>query len=198
MTGVQTCALPISTIIVKGVPPNAPDMEQAVLSAVIASRDAADIAIDLLNADAFYEERNKCLYNACKSLYTRSLPIDLLTVAEEIKRAVQAITDKFNIEEYSPAAAKEAELYSKYREYKDLASIIREKEAGNFLDGLLRGFRKDHYTEKARRMIDKIATLKPSEFQQFFDSIRVKDPKEFEDLVYLLKIQKRMDVFSFP
>ena len=53
-----------ATIIVKGVPPNAPDMEQAVLSAVIASRDAADIAIDLLNADAFYEERNKCLYNA--------------------------------------------------------------------------------------------------------------------------------------
>jgi hypothetical protein len=34
-----------TTIIVKGVPPNAPDLEQAVLSAVISSRDAADIAI---------------------------------------------------------------------------------------------------------------------------------------------------------
>ena len=78
-----------TAIIVKGVAPNAADLEQVVLSAVMTDRNAADTAIYMISELAFYEQRNKCLYNACKSLYNRSLPIDMLTVMEEIKRAAQ-------------------------------------------------------------------------------------------------------------
>lgn len=69
------------------VPPQALDMEEAVLGAVMLENDAVITVVDLLKPECFYKESHRKIFNAVKSLTLKEMPVDLFTVTEELKGA---------------------------------------------------------------------------------------------------------------
>ena len=67
------------------VPPQAKEMESAVLGAIMLEKDAFDTVSEILSADCFYSEANQRTFKAMKNLSDNRKPIDLLTVVEQLK-----------------------------------------------------------------------------------------------------------------
>lgn len=68
------------------VPPQATDVEQSVLGAMLIEREAIPKAIEILPAEAFYDVRHQRIYEAMLGLFERGNPVDLVTLTEELKR----------------------------------------------------------------------------------------------------------------
>ena len=67
-------------------PPQATEVEQSVLGAMLIEREAIPKAIEILPADAFYDPRHQRIYEAVEALFERGNPVDLITLTEELKR----------------------------------------------------------------------------------------------------------------
>jgi replicative DNA helicase len=67
-------------------PPQAVELEEAVLGAMLLEREALSTVIDILSKEAFYKEQNGRVYAAMVALFNRSEPVDILTVTQELKR----------------------------------------------------------------------------------------------------------------
>lgn len=66
--------------------PQALDLEEAVLGAMMIDKKGVDDVIDILQADAFYKEAHKHIFEAIVQLFTETQPIDLLTVSTQLKK----------------------------------------------------------------------------------------------------------------
>lgn len=62
------------------VPPQAVDLEEAVLGAIMLEKDAVIAVIDILKAEYFYKESHQIIYSSILELSKNHQPIDLLTV----------------------------------------------------------------------------------------------------------------------
>lgn len=67
------------------IPPQALEVEQAVLGALMLEKEALSQVIDLLHPDVFYLEKNRWIFEAIRLLFEKSEPVDLLTVTQELK-----------------------------------------------------------------------------------------------------------------
>ncbi len=67
-------------------PPQAMDLEEAVLGALMLEKDAIISVQDLLKPDSFYRESHQKIYRSIQELSTQHQPIDIYTVAEELKK----------------------------------------------------------------------------------------------------------------
>ncbi|MFI2743965.1 replicative DNA helicase [Zhouia sp. PK063] len=68
------------------IPPQAIDLEEAVLGAMMIDKKGVDEIIDILHAEVFYKEAHKHIYEAIVHLFESSEPIDLLTVSAQLKK----------------------------------------------------------------------------------------------------------------
>lgn len=68
------------------IPPQATDLEEAVLGALMLERDAVNEVIDILKPDSFYKESHQKIFSAVQELFQRSEPIDILTVTAELRK----------------------------------------------------------------------------------------------------------------
>ena len=68
------------------VQPQATDLEEAVLGALMLDRESLGIVESILTAESFYAEAHQDIYRAVTALAGRSQPVDLLTVTDELKR----------------------------------------------------------------------------------------------------------------
>lgn len=75
----------LSTMIYGKVPPQAKELEEAVLGAVMLEKNAFDIVIEILKPECFYIDAHQRIYRAMQGLAQKNQPIDILTVAEELK-----------------------------------------------------------------------------------------------------------------
>ena len=75
----------LSTMVYGKVPPQAKDLEEAVLGALMLEKTAFDTVIEILKPECFYVEAHQRIFTAMQSLANKSQPIDILTVAEELK-----------------------------------------------------------------------------------------------------------------
>ena len=66
-------------------PPQAIQMEEAILGALLIDITALSEVIDILHKDAFYKEENKLIFGAISGLFNESSPVDILTVADFLK-----------------------------------------------------------------------------------------------------------------
>lgn len=66
------------------IPPHDIEAEQAILGCMLTDRDSVISAIEVLKEDAFYREDNRAIYSAILGLYSRSEPIDIITVKAEL------------------------------------------------------------------------------------------------------------------
>ena len=67
-------------------PPQALDLEEAVLGAMLIDKKGVDEVIDLLQPEAFYKIGHKYIFESIHSLFQNSEPIDLLTVSSDLKK----------------------------------------------------------------------------------------------------------------
>ena len=67
-------------------PPQAVDLEEAVLGAMMIDKKGVDDVIDILHADAFYKQAHQEIFNAMFVLFNESEPIDLLTVSNQLRK----------------------------------------------------------------------------------------------------------------
>jgi len=75
----------VSSMAYGKVPPQAKELEEAVLGAIMLEKTAFDVVIEILKPECFYIDAHQRIYQAFKSLADKSMPIDLLTVVEELK-----------------------------------------------------------------------------------------------------------------
>lgn len=68
------------------IPPQAVDLEEAVLGAMMIDKKGVDEAIDILKPDAFYKDAHKYIYEAIEMLFKASQPIDILTVSTQLRK----------------------------------------------------------------------------------------------------------------
>lgn len=69
------------------IPPQALDLEEAVLGAMMIDKKGVDEVIDLLHPDVFYKDAHRYIYEAIYMLFESSEPVDLLTVSAQLKKA---------------------------------------------------------------------------------------------------------------
>jgi replicative DNA helicase len=77
----------MSTMIYGKVPPQAKELEEAILGAILLEKDAYDVAAEVLKPECFYVDSHQRIFRAMQTLQRKSQPIDLLTVCEELKKA---------------------------------------------------------------------------------------------------------------
>ena len=68
------------------VPPQAVDIEAAVLGAMLLDKEALAKAFEVIDAEAFYRPAHGLIFRAMVGLFERSEPVDLITLAEELRR----------------------------------------------------------------------------------------------------------------
>lgn len=68
------------------VPPQAVDLEQAVLGAMMLEKNAVTDTIDILKTESFYDPKHQYIFSAIKELFGTSKPIDILTVTDFLKK----------------------------------------------------------------------------------------------------------------
>ena len=66
--------------------PQAPELERAVLGALMIESDAYARISELLKPESFYEVRNQKVFQAIQTLAFEEEPIDILTVTEQLRR----------------------------------------------------------------------------------------------------------------
>ncbi|NOU16687.1 MAG: replicative DNA helicase [Bacteroidales bacterium] len=71
------------------IPPQALELEEAVLGAIMVEKDAVISILDIIKPESFYKETHQTIFKAIIDLSTRLEPIDLLTVSEELRRRNQ-------------------------------------------------------------------------------------------------------------
>ncbi len=67
------------------IPPQAVELEEAVLGAVMLESDSLAIVIDILQPESFYKDVNSRIWLAITRLFSKSSPVDILTVTQELK-----------------------------------------------------------------------------------------------------------------
>jgi len=68
------------------IPPQALDLEQVVLGALMIDKKGVDEVIDILQPDAFYKQAHQYIFHAIYTLFENSEPIDILTVSNQLKK----------------------------------------------------------------------------------------------------------------
>lgn len=82
-------SIDMSTMLYGKVPPQAKELEEAVLGAVMLEKSAFDTISEIIKPECFYVEANQLIYKAMQGLQQKSMPIDILTVVEELKMREQ-------------------------------------------------------------------------------------------------------------
>jgi replicative DNA helicase len=66
--------------------PNALELEQSVLGAMMIDRIGTDTAFEILKAEVFYKDAHKIIFEAISELYEKNFAIDILTVSNQLKK----------------------------------------------------------------------------------------------------------------
>ena len=67
-------------------PPQAVDLEEAVLGALMLEKDALSAVIDILKPEVFYKESHSKIFEAIHALFQKSSPVDILTVTSQLRQ----------------------------------------------------------------------------------------------------------------
>lgn len=67
-------------------PPQAVELEEAVLGSLMIEKDAFSTVCDVLKEDCFYKEAHRTIFKAINTLAQLQQPIDILTVSEQLRK----------------------------------------------------------------------------------------------------------------
>jgi replicative DNA helicase len=67
-------------------PPQAPELEEAVLGAIMIEKDAYSLTSEILKAECFYKVAHQKIYEAITTLAMHQEPVDMHTVTEQLRK----------------------------------------------------------------------------------------------------------------
>jgi replicative DNA helicase len=77
----------LSTFALGKVPPQAPELEEAVLGASMLEKDTFAQVLEIIQSeDCFYVNAHQKIYSAMRRLFDKGTPVDLLTITEELRK----------------------------------------------------------------------------------------------------------------
>lgn len=93
-------------------PPQAVDLEEAVLGAIMLEKDALTAVIDILRPEVFYKEAHQKIYAAIIDLFNKSEPVDILTVTSQLKKngELEAVGGPYYITQLTSRIASSANI----------------------------------------------------------------------------------------
>jgi len=103
-------------------PPQNIEAEQSILGAVLIENDAFPKIIEIITREDFYRESHKKIFDAMIELFEKSEPIDLVTIAEELRKRNDL--DAVGGEAYLSTLASQVPTAANIRYH---SKIIREK-----------------------------------------------------------------------
>jgi replicative DNA helicase len=71
----------------KKTPPHSPEAEKTVLGGILVDNKNLNVVLSILSIDDFYKEGNRKILEKIALMVDRSLPVDLLSLSEELKKA---------------------------------------------------------------------------------------------------------------
>jgi replicative DNA helicase len=71
------------------IPPQAIDVEQAVLGAMLLDKEAIGRAIEIIDKDCFYQDDHQKIFEVLVDLFDKNRPVDIVTVSEELTKRKQ-------------------------------------------------------------------------------------------------------------
>ena len=103
-------------------PPQALELEDAVLAALMLEKEAYATVADLLRPETFYRDQNRVIFEAIRALAAKDEPIDILTVAEKLKSqgTLEQAGGALRLAELTRSVSSAAHLYTH-------AQIIEQK-----------------------------------------------------------------------
>ena len=92
--------------------PQAPELEEAVLGALMIEKDAYSLVSEILRPESFYEHRHQLIYSAITDLAVNQKPVDILTVKEQLSKRgeLEEIGGPFYITQLSSKVASSAHI----------------------------------------------------------------------------------------
>ena len=92
--------------------PQAPELEEAVLGALMIERDAYSLVSEILRPESFYDVRHQLIYKAISTLAMQQQPVDILTVVEQLKKTgeLDEVGGPFYITQLSGKVASSAHI----------------------------------------------------------------------------------------
>lgn len=135
-------------------PPQNSESEISVLGAILIDNEAMIKVIDILSPEDFYKKEHKQIFSACLALFEKRVPIDLVTLNDQLERTnqvaevggssyisslVNAVATSSNVEYYASIVHEKATLRSLiavgskitelgFQEERELGSILDESE----------------------------------------------------------------------
>lgn len=105
-------AIDLSTTVYGKLPPQARELEEAVLGAIMLEKSAFDTVIEILKPECFYTDVNQRIFKAFQSLAQQSMPIDMLTVVEQLKTSeeLEAVGGPYYITKLTNAVVSTANI----------------------------------------------------------------------------------------
>lgn len=127
------------------IPPNAIDVEAAVLGAILLNDSACDEAIDMLTASSFYKIENGHIFDVIVGIKKDGRKADSMTVCDGLKKRnllkliggpvyVSRLTDKIASAEYINQHAQILKQKETLRKYFYLSQRLREKAMNESVD----------------------------------------------------------------
>ena len=92
--------------------PQAPELEEAVLGALMIEKDAYSLVSEILRPESFYEHRHQLIYSAITDLAVNQKPVDILTVKEQLSKRgeLEEVGGPFYITQLSGKVASSAHI----------------------------------------------------------------------------------------
>ena len=93
-------------------PPQALDLEEAVLGALMLEKDALSAVIYILKPEVFYKDAHQKIFQSIQTLFTASSPVDILTVIAQLRQQgdLEMIGGAFYITELTNRVASAANI----------------------------------------------------------------------------------------
>lgn len=110
------------TTLIDKVPPQNLEAEVAVLGSMLLDREAISSAIEILEADAFYSEAHRQIFQAIIKLYDENEAVDMVTLIEEFKK--RSLLEKVGGAAYISGLANSIPTAANIGHY---GKIVREK-----------------------------------------------------------------------
>ena len=94
------------------IPPQAIDLEEAVLGAMLIDKKGVDTVIDILQTDVFYKTAHQYIFESIYHLFETSEPIDLLTVSSALRKnnKLELVGGQFYLVQLSQKVASSAHI----------------------------------------------------------------------------------------
>lgn len=159
-------------------PPQALDVEEAVLGAMLLEPESVDQAMDELTPSCFYSPKHRMIFEAMSSLVAEHTPVDMVTVSDKLRErgeletvggavALANLTDRVG-------SAAHVEYYIKILEQK---TIQRDLISASY------EILKESYDDSVK--VDDLVDRAQS---RIYDAIRSRDRKEVQDIGSLINL----------